>query len=103
MIRLVGTSSSSTSMVVWAVFGDPVNVQVLRVLGQRFPKEVDSTVSKVDRYVSNLSTSAKEKGVKSGIKRATFRGDTLSTLLALTFAGADDAHRVPLQVSPVCG
>lgn len=90
--------------------------KVLRVLGQRYPREVDAAVGKVSRYVAKskqaseaAAASAEDDGIElvQAAEVDAFREATLSALLVSTFAGAELAQRLPLRdevglVSCVC-
>lgn len=86
------------------------HTQVLRVLGQRFPQQVDAAVAKMSRNVAKAKAAALKEGAHSDdddddkletVKReAVLREEALSSLLVSTFAGADMAQRLPLQQQP---
>ena len=83
---------------------------MLRVLGQRFPQEVDSAIAKRSRYISKskaAAAAAAAAAVKDGDKlevddqaeavdRATFEEEAFSSLLVAAFSGAGLASRLPL-------
>ena len=81
--------------------------QVLRVLGQRFPQQVDSAVAKISRNVDKTkAASLRERGgsdddesgvIEAAKEKATSRQEALSCLLVSTFAGAELAQRLPLE------
>lgn len=79
---------------------------MLRVLGQRFPQEVDAAVAKMSRSVAKAKAAALRIGPQSdddddnqaAVRRETaLREEALSSLLVSTFAGAELAQRLPLQ------
>lgn len=83
---------------------------MLRVLGQRFPQDVDAAVAKLSKYIARSKTESaaaaaaalEEEGeedvdVAKTARREARREETLSSLLVSTFAGADLAARLPLQ------
>ncbi|CAM9545090.1 unnamed protein product [Scytosiphon promiscuus] len=89
--------------------------RVLRVLGLRFPQEVDAAVAKISRSVSKAKTAAARAddatlqesdsdnddtaaGRAEAAKReAMLKEEALSSLLVSTFAGAELAQRLPLE------
>eukprot|EP00903_Cladosiphon_okamuranus_P012984 g12116.t2 len=81
--------------------------RVLRVLGQRFPQEVDSAVAKISRNVAKAkAASLQEEGgsgdengdtIKAARQEAALTEEALSSLLVSTFAGAELAQRLPLE------
>ncbi len=83
---------------------------MLRVLGQRFPQEVDAAVARVSRTVAKAKAAALKQGAQSdddddgkleAVRReAVLREEALSSLLVSTFAGAELAQRLPLQQQP---
>lgn len=79
---------------------------MLRVLGQRFPQEVDSAVAKISRNVAKTKAASLREDVGSGDdsddtkaarREAALREEALSSLLVSTFAGAELAQRLPLE------
>lgn len=83
---------------------------MLRVLGQRFPHDVDAAVAKLSKYIARgkaESAAAAAAALAEGeedadssaetARRETRREEALSSLLVSTFAGADLAARLPLQ------
>lgn len=76
--------------------------QVLRVLGQRFPQEVDAAVGKISRSVAKTKAalpgeSEDEDNTKEAKREAAQREEALSSLLVSSFAGAELAQRLPLE------
>eukprot|EP00752_Nemacystus_decipiens_P002133 g2034.t1 len=81
--------------------------RVLRVLGQRFPQEVDSAVAKISRNVAKIKAASLQEDVENGdddgddIKtareEAALREEALSSLLVSTFACAELVQRLPLE------
>lgn len=85
----------------------------MRVLGQRFPADVDAAVRKVSRLVSKVKAAAvaaaaavasTEEGgdtddndLLCAANREVLREEALSALLVSTFAGAELAPRLPLE------
>lgn len=81
------------------------------MLGQRFPQEVDSAVAKISRSVAKTkaptskATLREDVGsddddsddIKAASQEAALREEALSSLLVSTFAGAELAHRLPLE------
>lgn len=85
------------------------HAQVLRVLGQRFPQEVDAAVGKISRNVAKTKAATAKAAVREGEsddddddgieeakREAAQREEALSSLLVSTFAGAELAQRLPL-------
>lgn len=84
---------------------------MLRVLGQRFPQEVDSAVAKISRNVAKTKAATSKAGlreddgssdddgddIKAARQEAALREEALSSLLVSTFAGAELAQRLPLE------
>lgn len=82
----------------------------MRVLGQRFPHDVDAAVGKLSRYVAKnkavtaaAAAAVLERGTEDdsavieAANREAFREEALSSLLVSSFAGAELAPRLPLQ------
>lgn len=87
---------------------------MLRVLGQRFPQDVDAAVAKLSKYVARSKSESaaaaavafEERGeedvdASKTAGREARREETLSSLLVSTFAGADLAARLPLQLEVI--
>lgn len=95
---------SDAELYVWR---HPALSQVLGVLGQRYPQDVDGAVSKVSRYVSNVveadaGDEAHGGGASLGPGPCVSWDKALSSLLSSTFAGASLSHRAPLEVRAMC-
>ena len=81
---------------------------MLRVLGQRFPQDVDAAVAKLSKYIARsksestaaaaaaLDAEGEDVDLVKTARREARREEALSSLLS-TFAGADLAARLPLQ------
>lgn len=82
---------------------------MLRVLGQRFPQDVDAAVAKLSKYIARsksestaaaaaaLDAEGEDVDLVKTARREARREEALSSLLVSTFAGADLAARLPLQ------
>lgn len=86
---------------------------MLRVLGQRFPQEVDSAVAKVSRNVAKARAATSKASLRdddgsddadgdgddinAAREKAALREEALASLLVSTFAGAELAQRMPLE------
>lgn len=115
LFAAIGGLGVNVSRILFPVRHGLFFLKVLRVLGQRFPNEVDSAVGKLSRYMakSKVATAAAaatvledggddDSDVIEAASREAFKGEALSTLLVSTFVGAELAQHLALQ-SEVCG
>lgn len=76
--------------------------QILRVLGHRYPDQVEASIGKLNRSTSKKKSvsagSIETAGGDGDVGRDAFNAETLSSLVATTFVGAKLVHHVPFKV-----